>query len=419
MTAAPAPAPAPELAPASAPASAPAPGETARLQADFERFARIGCPEDPVYVAISEAAAGRGDWAGLLAAAPREQRLPTLWFAAVHDRLLELHDAGGPEPALAAWYPSLGGHRTPDRALVQAVDAFLSTEDAPVRERIAARSTQTNEVGRSAVLHPILRQLARRGCGPRFALLDVGCSAGLNLGVDHWCYRYVDDESGREIAAFAGRGGAAAPRIESRVLADDGLARFAASWAAEPASVEPAIVDRLGVDPAPVDLDDPVAVRWLRACVWPYDTTRRRRLEAAVAVARERRWPVRRVAAERIGSAITQWLATIAPGVQPVVFNSWVLAYFEPAAVEAHVALLRHAIETSGLAWISAEPIERVRRWWADVPDLGDPPAGACATADDMRAATIWTVATRGRDGRVAWSLAARSHAHGRWLQWR
>lgn len=405
----------PDIAPATATAD-----ETSRLRDAFARFARIGCPEDPLYVAMARAVADRADWASLLSAAPRPQRQPTLWFAAVHDRLLELHDEGGAQPALAAWYPSLGGHRLPDRDLPGALDAFLSAEGEAIRERIATRTTQTNEVGRSAVLHAVLRRLAQRDGRARFALLDVGCSAGLNLGVDRWRYRYVDDATGREFAVVDGSACEDAPRIDCRVLAGRGREDFAALCARARTNprLEPDVASREGIDPAPVSLDDPAAVRWLRACLWPHDAARRARFDAAVAVALRHRWPVRQVAPDRIAGAVTQWLATVPPDVQPVVFNSWVLAYFDPAALEAHVAVLRRAIEDAGLAWISAEPIERVRQWWPDVAAMEPPPAGAIATEDDMRAATVWTVAARGPDGRMASSLAARSHAHGRWLQW-
>ncbi len=70
--------------------------EAARLQLEFRKFAKFGCFEDPLYVAISEAVAERPGWAALLEAAPARQRKPMLWFAALHDRLLELHAEGRP-----------------------------------------------------------------------------------------------------------------------------------------------------------------------------------------------------------------------------------------------------------------------------------------------------------------------------------
>jgi hypothetical protein len=38
--------------------------------------------------------------------------------------------------------------------------------------------------------------------------------------------------------------------------------------------------------------------------------------------------------------------------------------------------------------------------------------------AAEVEDATAWTLALRGGDGRLQWVLAARAHAHGRWMQW-
>ncbi len=48
----------------------------------------------------------------------------------------------------------------------------------------------------------------------------------------------------------------------------------------------PEVVWRRGIDLAPVDLDDPDAVRWLECCVWPDQPHRLARLRAAVGIAR-------------------------------------------------------------------------------------------------------------------------------------
>src|SRR5205085_2658044 len=77
----------------------------------------------------------------------------------------------------------------------------------------------------------------------------------------------------------------AAPRIDCRVVGGAPAFRVLAGRAADDPSLEPCIVAREGIDPAPVPLDDPLAVRWLRACLWPSDTARRARLDAAIAIA--------------------------------------------------------------------------------------------------------------------------------------
>jgi hypothetical protein len=398
-------------------AAAPAPGgadasgaaaETARLQSAFIRFARLGCFEDPLYVAISLAAAARPHWAALLAAAPRTQCTPTLWFAALHDRLLEMHAAGARTEPLFAYYRSLGGTRAPDARLPGEIDAFLAREQATLARRIAARATQTNETGRCAVLWPILCDLARRTGHRRLALLDVGCSAGLNLGVDHWGYGYVDDATGALLAARPASA-AQAPCIATRVLAG--------GPPVPTGDPVPQIVARLGIDPHPVDVEDALAVRWLRACLWPHDALRRARLDAAAAFARTTRWPVRAVPAARTSAAVAEWLATVPGDVLPVVFNSWVLAYFDPDALEAYVGELLQGIAGRGAAWVSAEPPQRARRWWPGLPGPVLLGSGASIPAAELADATVWTVALRGAAS-VEWLLPARSHAHGRWLQW-
>ena len=59
-----------------------------RLQAKFAHFAQHAVADDPLYVALTDAAAKHADWAALLAAAPASQQSPTLWLAAVQDRVL-------------------------------------------------------------------------------------------------------------------------------------------------------------------------------------------------------------------------------------------------------------------------------------------------------------------------------------------
>jgi hypothetical protein len=68
--------------------------------------------------------------------------------------------------------------------------------------------------------------------------------------------------------------------------------------------------------------------------------------------------------------------------------------------------------------WISAEPPALVRTWWPDMPAPLPLAAGSSIAAPELAAATAWTVARADGRGGLAWHLAARSHAHGRWMQW-
>jgi hypothetical protein len=379
-----------------------------RLQGRFDHFARLEVPDDPLYRAIAEAAAARPAWAALLAAAPATQQLPVLWFAALHDRLLE-RCAAGARPALADYYPSAGPARAPDAAFAGHLADFLAREHAALRERIATRATQTNEIGRCAVLWPLLRAECERRGRARVALLDVGTSAGLNLGVDRWRYRYVGAATGATVATEPHGAAAEVPAIACRVLAG-------APMPMRGDGPVPEIVERLGIDVAPVDVADEAAVRWLRACVWPNDAARGARFEAAVRHARTQRWPVR--ACDDTLAAVESWLEALPADVLPVVFNSWVLAYFDPQARQAYAQRLLAAVAARDAAWISAEAPALGRQWWPTLPEPAPPSPGDAVDAAELANATAWTVATAAPGGGVAWRLGARSHAHGRWVRW-
>ena len=62
---------------------------------------------------------------------------------------------------------------------------------AEVLELMETRRTQTNECGRCALIGPALTWAAQQFGGP-LALLDVGASAGLNLGCDRYFLDYGD-----------------------------------------------------------------------------------------------------------------------------------------------------------------------------------------------------------------------------------
>jgi hypothetical protein len=352
-----------------------------RLAAAFRRFATQECPEDPLYVALCLLVAERPALAAGLSAAPPEQRRPNLWLAAVQDRLLEL---GGSHP-LAAYYPSLGGGRAPDPALAATVADFVASEGAALDDSMRTRSTQTNEIGRCAVLYPMLLELARRFPGRPLALLDVGTSAGLNLGVD--TYRY--DHGG------AMAGAPAAPGVP--VIACDPVGPLPL-----PLGGAFTLAHRLGIDPSPVDIHDERDVRWLRACLWPHDRARARRFDDAVALARTHRWPVRREA--DCTAALEPWVDSLPDGVLPVVFNSWVLAYFGAEALRHHIDTLTDLVAHRGVAWLSAE-----------APGVG---ISAPGRPPLMPGSSAWTLVSRHADG-VRTECVAWSHPHGRHLEWR
>jgi hypothetical protein len=367
---------------------------TAVPLAAFAGFAREHGAER-LYAALADHVVAEPALAALLLAAPPTQRKPVLWFAALHDRLLALGEAGSPLPPLAAYFASLGGQRAPDERLLPALRAFLSHEDEALREAIASRSTQTNEVGRCAVLWPALSAIAQAHGGRPLALFDFGCSAGLNLSVDAMRVRFLPADGGAVIDAAPGD--AHAPELCCQLVG--GVAPPLGPWR---------ITQRLGADPAPVDLDDARAVRWLRACLWPSEAQRHERFIRAVALARRARHPLQ-AAADTL-TALEAWLPTLPPGTVPVLFNSWVLAYFTTSELTRHTARVRALVQAHGLVWLSAED----NTCTLATTGLRDLPARPAAAGTP----TWWALTARSASGEVGSRLLACSHPHGQWLQW-
>lgn len=373
------------------------PAVIAKLQEQFAWFSGDAMRDDPLYQALCAAAARRADWAALLAEAPATQRWPMLWLAALQDRVLALTEAGE-RPALADYYASAGPARAPDEALEGHLGDFIARHRDALARLIASRTTQTNEVGRCVVLWPLLQRLVEATGRRRIALLDVGCSAGLNLGVDRWRYRYVDDASGETVATSPPGRDPRAPEIACRLLAGTRAGAVGSDAA-------PEIVRRAGIDLHPIDVADPVEVRWLRACLWPHDGERRARFDAAVAVARTQAWPLR--ATTDVVAGVDAWLGELPADVLPVVVNTWVLSYFDAGLLRRYSDRLLGQVATRGAAWICGDDPTLSRTWWPAMPERA---------ADRRPNATAWTVARPDGRGGVAWEHAATSHAHGRWM---
>jgi hypothetical protein len=230
-----------------------------------------------------------------------------------------------------------------------------------------ARSTQTNEPARCAVLLPALAALPQP-----LALIEVGASAGLTLLPDAYGYDY------------------AGQRIEAADPDAPVLACQPCGPVPVPAAV-PAVAWRAGIDLNPLDVTDPDDVAWLRSLVWPGQEGRAERLSAALAVARRRRPEV--VAGDLIEGLPE--LAGRAPAAATlVIYHTSVLCYVDPAR-RAAFARLTAAL---GAAWLSSED-RRVLPW---LPDRWTAP-------DDGAHLLV-------RDGQALLGLG---DAHGAWLDWR
>jgi hypothetical protein len=333
----------------------------------------------PLYERICAAVADEPDLIDLVLNAPWPGRQPNVLLAAVHDLVLR-----GVDHPLAERYDA--GVDAPDAGTLFCDLVRRHRDD--VAALLATRRTNTNECGRSAVLLPALRWAAGR-IGQPVALLDGGTSAGLNLRLDR--YR-VDYDDGRST------GPADAPvRISCAVTGDAPIAAEA-----------PAISARIGLDQAPVDLDDPAAVRWLLACVWP-DTGRLPRTRAAIELAQ--REPVELVTGDLV-DGLPGAAGRLPHGVPLVVTTSWVLAYLPRRERHRFVEVLAALSAGRPVAWISAEGPGAVDAF-ADAPDPPDPAAAPAGVELSVLGAMLFA------DGQATESVVlGRCHPHGASLHW-
>ena len=250
-------------------------GDTAETYEDFGRRQAGG--SSPVFRDWATSVAADPEVLALVDTLPEAKRQPNLVLAA------------------ARWHGARPGpYDGLRRVLLERWEA--------VRETVLARATQTNEVGRCAVLLPVLAALP----GP-LALLEVGASAGLCLHPDRYSYRYSEGTS---------------------LDPPDGPSPVVLGCAVEgpaplPAAL-PEVVWRGGIDLNPLDVRDDDAMCWLETLVWPEHDDRRDRLTAAVGLARDD--PATLVRGD-LNAALPALVDTVPPGATLVVFHSAVLAY--------------------------------------------------------------------------------------------
>lgn len=356
--------------------------DLARLARMFRQFADLEFRgESPTYERLARDLADAPELAGPLLAAPPGQRRALLYFAAAQ----YLIRTAVPEHPLRRYLRVLGGDRAPDDGLLTAFADLVATHGAALARICASRTTQTNEARRCALLRPALG----RAAGDRpVALIELGTSAGLLLLPDRYAYHYTGARDERH-----GPAGALTLTCEVR----------GAGW---PDHLDRGlrIAARTGIDLHPCDPADPDAVNWLRSCVWPEQTDRLARLDAALAEAAAVRPTL--VPGDMV-TALPGVLASVGDGVLPLVFASNALTYLPGATRAALVDLLAAEGTRRDLAVVVNEAARvGVRLFSAAAP------AGPDAEAIGTLAVVAW------RDGVPSVDVLAETAPHGAWLSW-
>lgn len=271
----------------------------------YRRFADIEARDiSPTYYEWALAIAGAPVVVALIAQLPGMKRQPNLVFAAARFVGAPL----GPYAEFREW-------------LIACWDAVVAV--------VMARSTQTNEAARCAVLLPVLARFD----GP-IALIEAGASAGLVLYPDRYSYRY---EVGGVTTALDPDAGVSRVQLPCSIEADSVPVRL------------PQVVWRAGVDLNPIDVRDAEQMHWLETLIWPEHEERRQRLHAAATVvAEDPPHLVRGDIVDEIPALVEQ-----APeGAHVVVFHSAVLVYLTPERRAEFVEMMAGMPDAT---WISNE----------------------------------------------------------------
>ncbi|WP_435332517.1 DUF2332 domain-containing protein [Haloarchaeobius sp. TZWWS8] len=343
--------------------------------AAFTDFARWCDGTSPLYARLARGVAADDDLLAIAGAVPADQPGPNNLFAAVHALLLD-----GVDHPVRRFYPSVVDDPVSPEDVdpVPAFREFVVANEERIREFVSTRRTQTNAVGRCAALYPAFAHVAER-VGEPFALVEVGCSAGLNLLFDRYRYRY-------ETAAGERRVGHEHSSVSVETVLRGGDPTLPPT--------PPTVAERAGIDVNPLDVTDEADVNWLRALVWPEHTDRLERLTAACELAR--RDPPRLVAGDAL-DVLPEVVAALPDGLPVVGFDTQVRYQFTEAERERFDEVLSAVAAGRALHWLSGD---------ATVEDDGDP--GMTLTWTDF-----------GGDGRKRETTTlARYEGHGRWLRW-
>ena len=304
----------------------------------YRHFGEVDAAEtSPLYERVAVAVSESDEALRAIEEAPARRRQPTVILAALHDLAL-----AGRAPALAAAYAAADG----DAAARAAIDTLLCMTDSVVAIAVRRR-TRTFGTGRCAVLYPAIAEAARRVGARAVGLIDVGCSAGLNLQVDRVGITYSNGQSLGDPSS--------AVQLSTSIVGGRPL----------PTRAMPEVVARVGVDLDPVDVTDADDARWLRACLWPDQPERAARLEAAMALVATA--PPLLLEGDAV-EVLPEAIARVPADALPVVTTTWALSHFSLERRLRFLHRLDQAAAGRAVAWVSAEGVGVA----PSIPTLGD-----------------------------------------------
>lgn len=367
-------------------------GGRERVAERFRLFVATDCDlHTPLYSRLGAGISQDTDLLDLLATAQPGQARPVLLLAAIHSLVL-----AEPDSPAARWYPSVTGRPVPAGDPFPDVRQFSLERGEAIAHLVATRSTQTNEANRSVAWLAGARHatsVAHDDPERPLVLVELGHSAGLNLLFDRYAAEVVAPDGTTTIHGDP----AAAVRLRTELR---GPGR------PDMDSPLPPVARRIGIDLAPLDLDDADSVRWLEACIWPDQPGRLDRFRDALTVVRAE--PPEVV----VGDALEQ-LPAVVRGIDPehhvVVLSSWAITYLERSRRQELDQAVSALSADRRMTWLTVEAP-------GVVPSIEAPVVADDASAEDRFASVLGCTSVV--DGRRTDTRLARCHPHLTWLEW-
>lgn len=291
----------------------------------------------PLYEHLSIRVAADPQLLELTTHARKGQPVPNLLFGSVQFLLLK-----GVQHPLAAYYPAIAGDTGSDwvEDPYPLFRAFCFEHYDEIRDLIATRLVQTNEVRRCACLLPAFGIVAQQGGGLPLSLVEIGTSAGLNLLWDRYGYDYGEDGHYGDIHSPV--------QLQCRLRGE--------RWPVLPA-IFPSVASRIGIDLHPIDVRNPEETLWLQALIWPEHEKRRQMLQRAIEIVQKE--PPQLVAGDAL-DLLPAIMASIPQNTTLCLFHTFVLNQFLPEARERLAALFageatRRDLYVVSIAWLYGE----------------------------------------------------------------
>lgn len=296
----------------------------------FNAVAERQFAKSPLFSSLCRAAADDDAVSALTARCPDLHQAPMILMAAVHGLLLNGH-AGDP---LGAYFGTIAQEPLGPSEAWPEFRRFIAAHQDAIAEILATKGLIKTDLRRSACLRPLIVEAARRLGTNKVHLVDIGCSAGLNLLVDGWQIAYGGHSVGPSESAV---------RVTTDVRGN-----------LPPLAPMPEIVSRTGIDLNLPDLSSEEDRTWVLAHTFPEEPEMLTACRAAIEALM--RHPPHLIRGDGI-ALLDDAIGRLDPAHPVIVMHSMTTIQFSDAMRHAFNAALERCAGARRLARISMEMV--------------------------------------------------------------